>query len=180
MKCFFDFFHVLCQLELVIYITFFQFQSRNQGKLGAVQILKWGQNGKENHVQYLPTFNSLNSLTMGHCPKGNMDEIQVLEDRNRSSNISKRSRANLNLVDSPCYEAASRNGSGAEIVEIPPLPQSSYSKKEVEVIKIVQSPQPRRKVDNDVLVIKEHVSPSKEGRGHRETPFARKPFKVLP
>lgn len=56
--------------------------------------------------------------------------------------------------------------------------RSSQLKKDVDIVETYQSPQLKKKnTDNEVHILKERSSFSREGRGHH-SPFSRKPFKV--
>lgn len=180
----------------------------NQANIGSVRILKWGQNGKENRVQYLPHHNSLNHPSAGYST----EEVQVLEENVKSSFVSRRNRNSLNMGSTSRSQNASRSCSGdeVEIEEIFPPSQKTFKKREPDVIETYRSPHLKKNADvietysssqakqddevietyrsaqikkkdnvSEVQILKERPSSSKERHSYL-TPFsARKPFKAI-
>ncbi|XP_034236345.1 sentrin-specific protease 1-like isoform X2 [Thrips palmi] len=158
-------------------------------KIGSVRILKWGLNGKENHVQYLSHHNPLSNSGTAHYT----EEVQVLEENIKGNTFFRKDRNSLNMGSTSNYKNAARS-SDDEIEEIFPPSRKTFKKKTAEVVETYRSPQlkkspdvievyqplqSKKKVnDNEVQILKERSSSSKEGHG-LPTSFPRKPFKAI-
>lgn len=142
----------------------------------------WGQNGKENCVQYYsPAYNSgKNSVMDRHhnSQRDSTDDVQVLEVHNQRTSKPKRAKDSLKIPGSSHSGTVNRRSTDVEIVEFTASPRTSSARKDVEIIKSLYTPQGSRRDDSDIQIVRECGSASKNARCNKDQSVAGRPFKV--
>ena len=152
-----------------------------QFRSGPVHLSKWNQNGKENFLQLnLPSISYLRTTTMDgnhKSSKNDSDNVQVLEVHNQRTSSFKRVKETSKFSGASYCNVASRSCPDPDIVEIPPPTQKNV-RKSVDIVKVI-TPQPIKKGDSDIQIVKDCSSSWKSGRYNQDLYLSRRPFKVL-